>query len=214
MAGSTSFLRSGLHVGNEQPGSKVPGSKAKIQMQAVLAISEKGKKRPALAMITMRPAVFRATVLPPVFGPAAQAWWRCILKNTSASCTCAAFKRGNVQVGDHELYGWHKESIDHIRRQPDPRKVRWYADYKGNSGKSYKARVVAQDLNLILPEQLKIRPRKYAREDKGSCPQGAARGCSRPHSTGDQAGKEKLRRQRKFSLHQLRKGRHIGSEEP
>lgn len=33
--------------------------------------------------------------------------------------------------------GWQRELVDYLRGVPDPRKVVWYVDYVGNSGKSY-----------------------------------------------------------------------------
>lgn len=48
-------------------------------------------------------------------------------------------KHNNYKVPEYELRQWQKELIDYIKQPPDPRKVRWYIDYKRNQGKTYMA---------------------------------------------------------------------------
>lgn len=56
---------------------------------------------------------------------------------------------GEDLIKESQMYTWQKEILDLINKKPDDRKITWYYDQKGNSGKSSLSKYLYYHHNII-----------------------------------------------------------------
>lgn len=58
-------------------------------------------------------------------------------------------RRKRAKMDNVELRAWQSELVEYINGEPDGRKIRWYVDSSGNTGKSFMARYLASNYNAL-----------------------------------------------------------------